>query len=147
MCDGLSSILLSIKLAGYRRKEPTDVRLDLDELALICKVQPSIAAHQESFDSELMFQREVYMYTKLLPALASFTQATSLMKYSNDVAAVERLLTDLVQILNDGLDMEWLGQNDVVSHGDCWINNTMFVLDKVRLDNLYSDVIKLLYCL
>lgn len=69
--DGCMATMLAIKLSGYRRKEPTS-ELEMDELALVCKVQPSNVARQENFSSELVFRREVYVYTKLLPALVAF---------------------------------------------------------------------------
>lgn len=69
--DGFSSTSLSITLSGQRRKE-SSVDLEPDELTLICKLQPSNATHKETFGSEIMFEREVYMYNKLLPALDEF---------------------------------------------------------------------------
>lgn len=237
--DGFSGLMLAIKLVGYRRKEPND-DLKLDELSLICKLQPATAAHRKSFNSELMFQREVYMYSKLLPAFeafqkerkvseeialtcfpkcyvafhedgnsesiivledlraagfemwekqkptnfeivrplmeqlgrfhglsfavrdqnpemfkvfeelpkqmvkiftspgvaamfgASYSDATSLMDNAEDIAAMKQILKDVGPILRDGLDAELLGNYGVVSHGDCWIFNMMFMLDNVR---------------
>lgn len=73
--DGFCSTLLSITLIGNRHCRDTNSETaTLSELPLICKLQPLNESRKEILSSELMFQREVYMYTKLLPALAAFQE-------------------------------------------------------------------------
>lgn len=69
--DGLTSTLLSIKIVGYRQTGP-NVKPEPHELALVCKVQPFSVVRKESFNTKLLFQREVYVYNTLLPALDEF---------------------------------------------------------------------------
>lgn len=236
--DGFMAKLVSIKLVGNRRKEPNG-DLQMDEFAVVCKIQPTSPVRQRSFGSELVFQREVYMYNVVLPALVEFQKehrvpdgvaftcfpkcyasshvdgnsdsviiledlraagfemwdkkrtldfntvrllmeqlgrlhglsiafrdqnpkmfrkfqelpkhhvaifsspgarsmfqttykfAISLMDNAEDVQALERVAKNVVQMYQDGMDEELLGKYSVLSHGDYWINNIMFMMDKV----------------
>lgn len=65
--DGFNASILSIKLIGYRN-------LVLEELALICKLQPGNVDRQGSFGSAAIFRQEVSMYKDLLPCLISFQE-------------------------------------------------------------------------
>lgn len=65
---------------------------------------------------------------------STFDFAISLMDNAADVADLKRLARDIVQIYRDGMDGELLGKYGVVSHGDCWINNNMFVMENVSLE-------------
>lgn len=237
--DGFMSTLLSIKIVGRRRKESSADHPELDELALICKIQTSGSAFKENFGSHLVFRCEVFMYNVVLPALvafqlehrvpaeaafgcfpkcyvasheegssesviiledlrasgfemwdkekpmdfesvhllmeqvgrlhglsivirdkkpslfqefqdlpatflpvftspgvssmiqSTFAYAISLMDNAEDVMVLERLAKDAIRTYHDGMNVDLLGKYGVLSHGDCWMINMMFVLDKV----------------
>lgn len=238
--DGFASTLLSVKLVGNRKKEPHSDP-EPDELALMCKLQPSNAARNENFNLETLFKREVYMFAELLPALVVFQKshqvpldvaftsfpkcyaafhedgsnesviiledvrpagfemwkksvptdyhscrlvmeqigrlhglsftlrdqqpdlfrefqelpnhylnlvtspgfasiintsienAMTIMDSSEDVDFLEHLSKNSNEIFTNGMDKELLGKYGVISHGDCWINNIMFSMDKVSI--------------
>lgn len=71
--DGFMSSLLSIKLVGLRRQKASS-KLELDELALICKLPPNNVTRQENFVSERIFRQEVYVYNNVLPTLTAFQE-------------------------------------------------------------------------
>lgn len=238
--DGFMATMLSIKLIGYRRQAPSG-DLELDELALVCKLQPSNVARQENFSSDRLFRREVFTYTTILPVLmgfqeqhgvpedqafagfpncfaafhedgsgesviiledlraagfsmwnrkkpmdlkavsllmeqigrlhglslafrdqnpemfkifqdlppimveislkpglaamvqTNFTKIISLMDNDEDVESLEQLSKIWKQVFKAETNAKLIGQHGVVSHGDCWINNTMFFMDEVSI--------------
>lgn len=69
--DGYSATLLSIKVIGYRRKA-ANTEPELDELALVCKLQSDNVIRKELFKPDRLFRQEIIMYNDILPALAGF---------------------------------------------------------------------------
>lgn len=66
-------------------------------------------------------------------------QTLSLMDTAQDVADCERFVRDFREIYMSGLDVELLGNHGVMSHGDSWLNNLMFKMDKVSTIRKLTD--------
>lgn len=73
--DNFLGIMIAVTLCGTRRQNG---KVQSDELHLLCKAPPTNAIRQKNFNSALVFSREIYMYTKLLPAFVRFQQEKGL---------------------------------------------------------------------
>lgn len=67
--DGFMSKMLAVTLVGKAGESEADKLLEQKRVPLICKMQPPNAVGQEQFNSALMFEREVFVYNRLLPLL------------------------------------------------------------------------------
>lgn len=67
--DNFVAVMTSITLLGTKELNGT-----CEELHLICKTQPADGARKRMFKSDLVFDREIYTYSKLLPAFVRFQQ-------------------------------------------------------------------------
>ncbi|XP_026461439.1 uncharacterized protein LOC113363176 [Ctenocephalides felis] len=71
-----------------------------DQRHLICKIPPSNAARREQFKSRICFERETYMYLKVLPEFALLQKElgckTRFDGYANCIAAGEENLDEFV---------------------------------------------------
>lgn len=73
--DGFLSNLVSVTISGTRKLIDNDC---VDELYLVCKIMPSCPVRQKEFESIIFFKREICMYSKILPILNEFEQASGL---------------------------------------------------------------------
>lgn len=67
--DGFMSEMLAITLVGKETNTDADKLLTQKRVPLICKLQPTSSVRQEQFSSSIMFEREVFVYNRLLPLL------------------------------------------------------------------------------
>lgn len=67
--DGFMSEMLAVTLVGKETNTDADKLLSQKRVALICKLQPTSSVRQEQFSSSIMFEREVFVYNRLLPLL------------------------------------------------------------------------------
>lgn len=65
--DGFAATLISATFVGTR--QINDEIRQKERLSLMCKIQSPSAMHQEQFNSSMLFDREIYVYEKLLPTL------------------------------------------------------------------------------
>lgn len=73
--DNFLGIMTAITLKGTRGKNGQSKS---EELHLLCKAPPKNVIRQKNFSSSLVFSREIYIYSKLLPALVRFQQEKNL---------------------------------------------------------------------
>lgn len=69
--DNFSGILLSITLSGTRNET-------VETIHLMCKMPPTNENRRKTFKSDLLFERELYMYNTLLPQFAEFQREKGL---------------------------------------------------------------------
>lgn len=143
--DGSSEsviIMEDLRAAGFEmwhRKKPTDFassRLVMEQIGRLHGLSLAIRDQKPDLFQEFHQLSPVLTGFFAAPGVAlviksSFTQAIALMDNSMDKEAVERLGHDFKQICLDGLDVDMLGNYGVLCHGDCWINNMMFAMEKV----------------
>lgn len=76
---GLSGIILSIKLYGERlNRNNNNGTNEIDTLHLICKMAPPNKERREGFQSKVLFEREITLYTRVLPLFVKFQQEKGL---------------------------------------------------------------------
>lgn len=80
--DGFVATMISLKISGNRKGDDTVVRADT--LNLICKTLPESQARRDLLDGPLIFERECYMYTTVLPMFKKFQQEKGLTDAAND---------------------------------------------------------------
>lgn len=73
--DNFLGIMTAITLSGTRQKNG---QIQSEELHLLCKAPPTSAIRQKNFHSALVFSREIYIYSKLLPAFVRFQREKGL---------------------------------------------------------------------
>lgn len=73
--DNFLGIMTAITLKGSRGKNG---QARSEELHLLCKAPPKNVIRQKNFSSALVFSREIYIYSKLLPAFVRFQQEKNL---------------------------------------------------------------------
>lgn len=67
--DGFMSELIAVTLVGKDVNTDAEKLLTQKRVALICKLQPTSSVRQEQSNSGIMFEREVFVYNRLLPLL------------------------------------------------------------------------------
>lgn len=67
--DNFQSVMYAINLYGTRR---INGKMQLDELDLLCKATPGNDTRRKNFSSSVVFDREIYIYSKVLPAFTKF---------------------------------------------------------------------------
>lgn len=73
--DNFLGIMTAVTLSGTRNKNGT---IQADELHLLCKSPPTNAIRQKNFETAAVFEREIYIYSKLLPAFERFQREKGL---------------------------------------------------------------------
>lgn len=73
--DNYIGVMTSVKLIGDRVK---DGAVSTETLNLICKLVPASKERRDAFQSVVAFEREIYMYTRLLPTFVKFQQEKGL---------------------------------------------------------------------
>ncbi|XP_037051982.1 uncharacterized protein LOC119085637 isoform X2 [Bradysia coprophila] len=69
--DGFLAVIKRVIVSGSRNGTA-------DKLPLICKLMPTSKARREQFNSDAVFIREAFMYSKLLPLFAEFQKEKGL---------------------------------------------------------------------
>lgn len=69
--DNYQGIMITVQLVGDRVKDGVVANAKLD---LICKVTPESKERRDLFTTPLLFEREIHMYTHVLPILVKFQQ-------------------------------------------------------------------------
>lgn len=68
--DGFAGELTSVVIKGVRNDDHgNDKEIELN---LLCKLPPKNEGHRKDFMSDIVFGREIYLYTKLLPTFIDF---------------------------------------------------------------------------
>lgn len=73
--DNFLGVMTSVTLTGTRG---LNGKSRAEELHLIIKLPPTNETRQKNFKTDLVFDREVYMYSKVLPAFVRFQQEKGL---------------------------------------------------------------------
>lgn len=99
--DNFLGVLTAITVSGERMVDGT---VKADELYLICKAPPLSEIRKKNWKSLAVFDREIYIYTKLLPAFVRFQQEKGLSETDSFLAfpkvyACERSATNDMYIL------------------------------------------------
>lgn len=68
--ENIHGVLASIKVIGERGA--SDKHTNVETLHLMCKMAPVSKECRDSFQSALLFKREIYLYTHVLPAFVEF---------------------------------------------------------------------------
>lgn len=74
--DNIHGVMVAIKLIGVR--EHVDHNANNELLHLMCKMAPVRKECRDSFQSALLFKREIYLYTRVLPAFVEFQREKEL---------------------------------------------------------------------
>lgn len=72
--DNYNGVMTAVKLIGERVKNGSVVT---ETLHLICKVAPESNERRETFKADLTFEREIDMYTRVLPTFVEFQKCHS----------------------------------------------------------------------
>lgn len=73
--DNFLGIMTAVTLTGTKGHNGVSKH---EELHLICKAPPANESRKKNFNSDLVFSREIYMYSKVLPAFLRFQQEKGL---------------------------------------------------------------------
>lgn len=74
--DNFIGNLIAVEISGGNQNDKSPN----DHLSLMCKIEPCHEGRNELFDTNLMFEREIYMYSKVLPEFDRFQQERGLDK-------------------------------------------------------------------
>lgn len=140
-------ILEDLRASGFEmwnKKKPTEfeiVRLLMEQIGRFHGLSIAIRHRDPEVFKNILNMPSILTDLATTPGLSmllqlSFTQTLSLMDNAEDLQSVAGLATDCMKIFLDGVNAERLGNYGVLSHGDCWIANSMFLFDKVYLENL-----------
>lgn len=75
--DGFTARLISTTIIGQRQ---VNGHIQQDQLTLICKIEPSGSVLKEQLNTTIHFEREVFAYKNLLPAMEKFQLEKGLTK-------------------------------------------------------------------
>lgn len=67
--DNILGVMISVTLNGTKIKNGSS---NIETMHLICKIPPMNESRKKTFKSSIVFDREVYVYSKLLPAFIKF---------------------------------------------------------------------------
>lgn len=73
--DNFIGVLERVMLCGTRR---VNGKFKEDKLHLLCKFGPDVAERRREFNTDALFDREIYAYEKLLPAFKKFQKSKGL---------------------------------------------------------------------
>lgn len=140
-------IMQDLRQAGYAmwpKKTPTQyetVLLLMQQLGRFHGL--SLAVRHKNTKLFQEFQRMSSIVDEMLAAPAApsvfrscILNAISLFKDPADVRSMEWLGENFNSVFLDSVDGALLGEFGVVSHGDCWNNNMMFVMDEVSFSEI-----------
>lgn len=74
--DNFLGEMTAVTLSGTRRGQCDEIQSD--QLHLICKAPPANEIRQKNFNTSLVFDREIFIYTKMLPAFLQFQREKGL---------------------------------------------------------------------
>ncbi|XP_031616814.1 uncharacterized protein LOC116336810 [Contarinia nasturtii] len=74
--DNFFGVLIAVTLSGTRRQQNGDIQSD--ELHLLCKTPPTNELQEKDISLTVTFNREIFMYTKILPAFVQFQRERGL---------------------------------------------------------------------
>lgn len=74
--DNIHGVMVAVKLIGERVTD--DQNTSAEPLHLMCKMAPASKECRVSFQSALLFKREIYLYTRVLPAFIKFQREKEL---------------------------------------------------------------------
>lgn len=74
--DNFLGVVTAVTVTGMRRM--INGAIESDALHLICKAPPLSEIRKKNWKSKLVFEREIYIYTKLLPAFDRFQREKGL---------------------------------------------------------------------
>lgn len=69
--DGFMATMMGVTLRGQQYHNGTKLNY---ELPLMCKLLPESVSRQETFSSQVLFEREVYFYKTILPIFIQFLE-------------------------------------------------------------------------
>lgn len=75
--DNIHGVMVAVKLTG-KRAAVGDQMANAETLHLMCKMAPASKACRDSFQSALLFKREIDLYTRVLPAFVTFQREKGL---------------------------------------------------------------------
>lgn len=107
--DGFTSQLLAVTLVGAPHSEPnadTDTPAKTGEPAeirvpLVCKLQPVCKERQEDLANSAMFEREVFVYNRLLPLFNRMQRGRQLNEEKGGFFAVPRCHVAYMNVFED----------------------------------------------
>lgn len=73
--DNFLGVMIAVTISGLRNQNGKSIT---DKLHLLCKIPPSNLSRRKNFRSDLVFARELYVYTKLLPKFVEFQKSKGL---------------------------------------------------------------------
>lgn len=73
--DNFLGVIVAATVVGKRNIDGTEVD---DQLPLVVKIPPANKSQREQFKSDAVFDRELHLYTKVLPALTAFQRDNGL---------------------------------------------------------------------
>ncbi|XP_055304313.1 uncharacterized protein LOC129569492, partial [Sitodiplosis mosellana] len=82
--DNLVAIMNAITLCGTKTENCTT-----EKLHLLCKEAPANETRRKHFNSEMIFNREIFVYSKILPAFARFQKEKGLSEADSFVSFPE----------------------------------------------------------
>lgn len=74
--DNFLGVMIAVTISGMKNQQHVDNQIQ--HLQLICKTQPSNEERNKQFQTDVVFDREVFMYAKVLPAFVRFQQEKGL---------------------------------------------------------------------
>ncbi|XP_031631447.1 uncharacterized protein LOC116345872 [Contarinia nasturtii] len=104
--DNFMGIMIATKLSGTRSQNGT---VQYYELHLLCKIPPMNEIRQKKFNSSLVFERELYTYTKILPAFKKELKSVCFLDFQ--LVHHSAPVTDLMYNIFTGTDHEFRAQH------------------------------------
>lgn len=107
--DGFIGALTSVAICGLRQKDGVELP---DKLHLVCKLIPDNVTRRREYDIDILFEREVVMYNKVLPMLTQFQRDHGLtgeecfIKYPKCYVAIADAANDKYVIILDDLKVQ-----------------------------------------
>lgn len=121
--DNFLSVMTAITVSGMRMVDGTT---RADKLYLICKAPPLSEIRKKNWKSKMVFDREIYIYTKLLPAFDRFqrerglSEADSFLAYPKVYACEMNEINDMYILIMEDLTMR---------NFKMWPKNVLITLD------------------
>lgn len=97
--DGFFSVMASTTLCGDRVNENGNVVAD--KLHLLCKMAPFSKERRDGDKTGLLFEREIYLYTRVMPLFVKFQKEKGL-KTSHSFLSFPKVYATLIDEENEG---------------------------------------------
>lgn len=121
--DNFLGVMTAITVAGMRT---VDGVAKADALYLICKAPPTSEIRKKNWKSRCVFEREIYVYTKLLPAFVRFQREKGLSEADSFLSFPKVYACEV----SDADDMYILIMEDLtVKNFRMWPKHEMITLD------------------